>query len=300
MTIHTQNFADALAAGFRQIFVDALKFGEKPPTINRVYNLPPTPQTAYVDDSYVTGFGLVPKKTEGAAAAYDDFYQGFDKRYTHDTYALTYRVTLEMVEDERYQIMGKMPRALGRSMRATVETDGANMFNNGFDSSYTGPDGKELFATDHPLIGGGTQKNELTTAADLSDTSYEQALIDLSDTTDDRGILLNLVPKKLLYPTELEWTVRKLFKSEQDPDTANNAYNPAQDFTLEFVQWPYLTDPDAWFIVCDEHEANWFWRVQPDHYRGNDFDTDDLKFKIRARWTRGWSVPWGMFGSPGA
>jgi hypothetical protein len=131
------NFADELAPGFRQIFMDGLKFGEKPPVINEVYNFPKTPATQYVDDSYMTGLGLVPTKNEGASSTYDDIYQGLDVRYTHDTYSLAYRVTKEMWEDSRYGLMAKLPKALGRSMRATIETDGANMFNNGFNSSYT-------------------------------------------------------------------------------------------------------------------------------------------------------------------
>lgn len=299
MTIQRNSFADALAPGFRQIFMDALKFGEKPPVINSVFNMPTAPKAQYVDDSYVTGFGLVPTKTEGAGVTYDDVLQGLDKRYTFDTYSLAYRVTKEMMEDERYGLMSKMPKALGRSMRATVETDGANMFNRAFNSSYTGADAKELCATDHPLIGGGTQKNELSTAADLSPTSYEQALIDIGDTTDDRGILLNLKPKKLLIPNELDWTAKKLFNSTGLMGTADNDINPASADKLEVVVWNYLTDSDAWFIICDEHELNWFWRIMPEHYQGNDFDTDDAKFKVRGRWKRGWTVPWGVFGSPG-
>lgn len=303
MTIHSDNFADALAPGFRQIFMDGLKFGEKPPVINSVYNLPKTPSVAYVDDSYITGFGYVPTKDKGVASSYDDAYQGLDSRYTFDTYSLAYRVIKEWVEDERYGLMAKLPKALGRSMRATVEQDGANMFNNGFSNTYlmSGSDGLELFSTDHVLVTGGTQKNELTTAADLTATSFEQACNDIKDTLDDRGIALGLIPKKLLYPNELAWTVRKLFGSEKDPDSAMNAVNPAHDYKLEFIEWPYyLTDADAWFVICDEHELNWFWRVKPNYYKGNDFDTDDAKFKVRARWKRGWSSPWGVFGSPGA
>ena len=301
MTISRGGFADALAPGFRQIFFDALKWGEKPPVMSTVFNTPPTPATQYLDDSYVTGLGLLTTKTEGASSDYDDIYQAYDKRYTHETRSLAYRITKEMVEDDRYSVMSKLPKALGRSTRASVETDGANMFNNGFVTTYdTGGDGLELYSTAHTYVTGGTWKNELTTAADLSPTSWEQATIDIKDTTDDRGILMNLTPKQLMYANELAWTVRKLFGSEKEPLTGNNAINPMHDEKLQFVEWSYLTDPDAWFIHCDEHEMNWFWRVMPDHYQGNDFDTDDAKFKVRARWVRGWSHPAGTFGSPGA
>jgi hypothetical protein len=300
MTIHSSNFADALAPGFRQIFMDALKFGEKPPVNNKVFNFPATPATEYIDDSYVTGFGLVPTKDKGSPTTYDDFYEGLDTRYTHDTYSLGYRIIKEWIEDERYGLMAKLPKAFGKSMRATIETDGANVFNNGFSSDYTGgPDSLALFSASHVFVTGGTQKNKLSTDADLSATSYEQAMIDLKDSTDDRGILLDLTPKKLVYPNELAWKVRVLFGSAQDPATGNNAINPAADERLEFIEWSYLTDVDAWFILCDEHELNWFWRIMPDHYKGNDFDTDDSKFKVRARWKRGWSSPWGLFGTSG-
>jgi len=295
------SFADAMAPGFRQIFMDALKWGEKPPVINRVYNMPKTPNTQYIDDSYVTGFGLVPTKGEGTGSTYDDIYQGLDTRYTHETYSLAYRITKEWVEDERYGLMAKLPKSLGRSMNATVETDGANLFNNGFTTTgyNLGPAATYLFRTDHSFVTGGTQKNRHSNNVDLSPTSWEQANIDLKDTTDGRGILLNLQPTKLLYPNELNWKVDQMFNSPGLYDSANRTSNPMRRDNLEMIEWSYLTDEDAWFIICDEHEANWFWRIMPDHYQGNDFDTDDAKFKVRARWKRGVSAYWGLYGSPG-
>lgn len=301
MTTTRSSFADAMAPGFRQIFMDALKWGEKPPTVNMVYNTPNTPDTQYIDDSYVTGFGLVPTKGEGSPSSYDDIYQGLDTRYTHDTYSLAYRVTKEWVEDERYQLMAKLPKALGRSMRATVETDGANMLNNGFTTTgyNLGPGNTYLFRTDHSFVTGGTQGNRSSTNVDLSPTSWEQAQIDLKDTTDDRGIFLGLEPAKLVHPNELNWMVDQMFNSPGLYDSANRTTNPMRNDNLDLVEWSYLTDPDAWFVFCTEHEANWFWRIMPDHYQGNDFDTDDAKFKVRARWKRGVSAYWGLYGSPG-
>ena len=297
MPMQRPNFGDLLAPGFREIFF--MKFGEKPSQYSELFNME-TSTRQYEDDSYVSGFGLIPTKDEGVEMDSDEVIQGFDKRYTHDTYGLQYRLTEELMEDEMYGTMKKLPAALGRSMRVTVETDGANMYNNGFDSGVeTGGDGVELFSTLHPLVGGGTQKNELTTAADLSATSLEQALIDIRATTDDRGLPLNLIPRKLIIPPELDWTAKKLLGSSQDPDSANNAINPAHN-ALKIVVNDYLTDTDAWFIMGDEHELNWFWRIKPDHMQGNDFGTGDAKFKVRARWKRGWSLPWGVFGSPGA
>lgn len=296
MTMVRGNFGDLLAPGFREIFFQ--KFGERPPEYTELFNVLSS-NRQYEDDSYISGFGLIPKKNEGVEMASDDVIQGFDKRYTHDTYALQYRITREMIEDELYGIIKKLPAALGRSMRITVETDAANVFNRAFNSSYTGGDGKELCATDHPLLDGSTQKNELTTPADLTAASLEQALIDIAATTDDRGLLVHLVPQKLVVPPNLEWTARKLLNSTLDPDSANNAINPAKN-QLQLVVNHFLTDTDAWFILCDSHELNWFWRVKPDHMQDNDFGTQDAKFAVRARWSRGWSMPWGVFGSPGA
>lgn len=298
MAIQRANNGDLLAPGFREIFFQ--KFGERPPQYTELFNIEKEDNRQYVDDSYMSEFGLIPTKDEGVEMDSDEIIQGFDKRYTFETYALQYRVTEENMEDDLYNVLKKLPASLGRSMRSTVDQDGANMYNDGFDSSVeTGGDGKELFATDHPLLDGSTQKNELSVAADLNATSLEQALIDIRATTNDRGLLVHLKPRKLVIAPANEWNARKLLQSQLDPDSANNAINPAQG-QLEIVVNDYLTDPDAWFVLCDEHELNWFWRVMPDHMQGNDFGTGDAKFKVRARWKRGWSLPWGAFASPGA
>ena len=297
MTMRRNNFSDLMAPAMRAIFFE--KFGEKPPQYTQIFNMLTT-RRQYEDDSYIAGFGLVPKKSEGASVAYDDAIQGYDKRYTPETRSMAYRITLEMMEDELYRKIQKLPAALARSLRATIETDGANVFNNGFNSAYTGGDGVELFSLVHPLVGGGTQKNELTTAADLTAASLEQAMLDIRATTDDRGILLNLLPRKLFVAPAGEWDAKVLLNTGQVIGSGNNDLNVASTLNLELVVLDYLTDTDAWFIGADEHEVNWFWRTLPDHYQGNDFDTDDAKFKIRARWACGWSLPWGMFGTPGA
>lgn len=297
MAMTRGNFGDLLAPGFRKIFFQG--FGERPPQYTGLFNIETT-ERQYEDDSYISGFGLIPKKSEGVEMDTDAAIQGFDKRYTPDTYALQYRITREMIEDELYRTMAKFPMAIGKSMRSTVETTGANMFNNGFDSSVeTGGDGKELFALDHPLLDGSTQKNELTVAADLDATSFEQALIDIAATKDDRGLQTHLKAQKLVVAPSNEWNAMKMLQSTLDPDSANNAINPAKG-QVEIVVNHYLTDPDAWFILCDNHELNWFWRVMPSHEEDNDFGTKDKKYSIRARFTRGWSLPWGAFGSPGS
>jgi len=291
----TGNFADLLAPGFRQIFLD--KFSQYPEQYSKVFNVL-TSTRNYEDDSFVSGFGLAPEKVQGTGISYADPKQGFDKRYTHVTYGIGFVVTRELFEDDLYNRINRLPRSQARSMRSTVETVDANVLNRAFNSTYTGADGIELCATDHPLLGGGTQKNELTNAADLDATSFEQALIDISDTTDDEGLLLALKPKMLLVPAELDWTASKLLESTLDPESANNAVNPAKG-RMPYMVYNWLTDPDAWFILCEDHELNHFWRRQIEFARDNDFDTENARFKATMRFSSGWSIPWGVFGSPG-
>ena len=291
------NISDTLAPGFIEIFNSSLAFGEKPPQMTELFNMK-TSSRQFEEGSYVSGLGLLATKSEGADVSYDDIIQGLDKRTVHDTWALAYSVSKEAVEDELYGILRELPAALARSTRATIEIDGANVLNNGFDVTYAGGDSLELFSTLHPLLGGGTQKNELTNPADLDADSLEQAFLDLYATTDDRGILYNLLPKTLVvHPSNL-WNAQRLLQSSLDPDSANNAINPAQG-AVRVVVNNYLTDPDAWFLYTDNHKVNWFWRIQPSHDDGMDFDSDTAKFKVRARWSKVWFSPWGVFGTPG-
>jgi phage major head subunit gpT-like protein len=292
------NHPDSLAVGFEIIFFD--NFNAVPEMWPEMFNRKPSTRQ-YEDISYLANFGTIPTKTEGSAVTFDDPIQGFDKRYLHLTYALAYRITQEMKEDELYGNIEKFPASIGRSMGETRNISGAGIYNDGFDSTVrTGGDGKELFATDHPLVGGGNQKNELTNPANLSADSLEQALIDLQATTDDRGKLLILRPQKLITGTTLEWTVDKLLKSSLDPDSANNAINPASNTGLQKVINPYLTNTKFWCVMGSDHTVTWYDRIMPSNEGGNDFDTGDMKFKARARWSNGWDLPWGVFASPGA
>lgn len=292
------NFGDLLAPGFRQIFQD--KFNEYPPEWPQIFNRL-TSERQYEDDSSVSGFGFVVEKPESVGLTYDEAILGFNVRYTHKTYGLAFRVSREMWEDDMYGKMAKMPKSLGRSMRISMETDMANVYNRAFSSSYNGGDGKPLCDSSHPLTGGGTQQNKLTVAADFSDVSLEQALIDIQATVDDRGLVLALRPRKLLVAPSGEWGALKVLRSAQDPDTANNAINPAKGlFGGAPIVNHYLTDTDAWFILCDEHEVNAFIRREPDFERDNDMDTKDAKFSSTARWSNGFSEFRGVYGTPGA
>ena len=296
MPVGPSNFGDLLAPGFRAIFLD--KFAQYKEEYSQVFNVLSSTRS-YEEDSFVSGFGLAPIKRVGEAISYADPKQGLDKRYTHVTYGLGFIVNRELAEDDQYGKIKRMPNSLARSMRATVETTDANVLNRAFNSTYTGADGKELCATDHPLLGGGTQKNEPSAGADLSAASFEQALIDIGDTTDDEGLLLALRPMKLVVPTELDWTANKILESTLDPESAMNAVNPGKG-RMPYMTYHWLTDPDAWFILCEDHELNHFWRRKPDFERDNDFDTENARFKSTMRFDSGWSIPWGIYGSPGA
>lgn len=296
MTALRANFGPLLAPGLREIFFG--KFDSYPTQYADLFNVE-TSTRKYEDDYGLSGFGLVPEKPEGVGIIYDDPIPGYSKRYTHTTFALGFRVTRELYEDDMYGIIRKMPKGLGKSMRLTVEIDGANVLNRGFNSSYLGPDGVVLFSASHPLTGGGLSSNTLAVPADLSETSLEQAMIDIAATTDDRGLLQMIRGAKLVVGPAMAWTASRLLESTLQPGTNNNAINPAKGI-MPYVVNNYLTDPDAWFIYGDEHQVNWFWRRKPDFEQGNDFDTEDAKYKATARWSNGWSDWRGVYGSPGA
>lgn len=297
--IVTGNFAALLEPGLRKIYGDAYK--DYPEEYTNVFMVDGSTKS-FEQDHGITTLGLVPEKTQGRSVDYDDPLDGYTKTYTHVTYGLGFKVTREMMEDDLYRKMKAMPKALARSVRQTVEVLAANHLNRAFSNSYTGADGKELCATDHPLVGGGTFSNELDTAADLSVTSYEQALIDIQEFTDDRGLKMMVQPKKLVVAPANLFQAQMILKSAQLPDTANNNYNPAQG-TMPggIVVMHWLTDADAWFITTDvPNGLNFLWRRRPEFTNDNDWDSENAKFKTTFRCSSGWTDPRGIFGSPGA
>jgi phage major head subunit gpT-like protein len=299
MTTLSSNIPELVMAGLNMVIFE--KYESYPEQFSRIYNVLESSKQ-YEDDVTMTGLGVFPVKPEGSSIVYDDPMRGFSKRYTHVTYALGFRVTREMMADDLYGPMRKMAKALGRSARQTVEIQAASLFNNGFSSTTGSPDGKPLFATDHPLVGGGTARNELSTPADLSVTSLQQAINDFEDTVDDRGLLLAIKPKLLVVPSELKWQAHQLLMSPLLPGTADNDANPLKDEGLSYFVWNYLTDPDAWFLIAepDDHEVKFFWRERFTVEAAEDFDTKDHKISGIMRFSYGWSDWRGVFGSPGA
>ena len=255
----------------------------------------------YQEDTLtIGGVGIMSQKLEGQPIDYVTNNEGFRNTYTHLDYGSGMRVTRNMLRDDLYASMEKLAVELARSARATEETILANHFNNGFDSSYTGADGVELFSTAHVREDGSTYANELSSAADLSQTSLEQALIDFSDFRDGGGKRVAIEPKCLLVPKELRFEADRLLRSTLQSEDNTNAIN-AVNGLLDVQVWNYLTDTDGWFILADkaDHELLLYDREEFWTDYEYDFDTKDYKITGLFAQSSGWSDPRGIFGSPG-
>ncbi len=269
------------------------------PSVVRVKDMGNKP---FINTTTIASFGAVPKKPEGTNVAYDEMAQGYDKKYQPDTYELAFTTSKEALDDEQEDTVSDAARALGNSMTFTYNTDHAGLYNDGFTSTTGSPDAAVLFSTAHPLIGGGNGSNTLATAADLSVQSMRDLLNVIADTVDDAGKLLHWRPRVLLVPQELSWLAKELVRSTERPDTSDRAINAFSDDDLRVVVWPYLTDPDAWFLLGEPsmHNVRSYWREKPNVWHDWDFERSAMKCKIRARWVRGWSDYRGVAGSPGA
>ncbi len=259
---------------------------------------------AFEEEVMLSGFGNAQVKPEGSSVNYDDATETFTARYTHETLALAFSITEEAVEDNLYdKISSRYTKALARSMMNAKQVKSANVLNRAFNSSYTGGDSKELCATDHSTIAGNV-KNELSTAADLNETSLEQALIDIAGITDERGIKVALNGMKMIIPVNLQFTAERLMKSSQRVATADNDINAVKSMGMipqGYVVNNFLTDTDAWFIKTDAPNGmKHFQRTPVSTKMEGDFDTGNVRYKARERYSFGWSDWRGIFGSPGA
>jgi hypothetical protein len=302
MAINTGNFGKALWPGINKWYGDS--YNEHQKEYTELFDTFSS-RKAFEEDVSVSAFGLAPVKPQGSGVSYDSMQQGFVSRYNHVVYALGFIITREMKEDDLYDIVGKRnARSLAMSMNQTKETIAANVYNRAFDNGYTGGDGLELCSTLHVNIAGGTYANELTTAADLSEASLEQACIDLMAFENDRGLKINVMPKKLIIPTALAFEAERILNTIGRVGTADNDLNALKSlnkFPGGVVVNHYLTDADAWFIRTTAPDGmKHFERRADDFTLDNDFDTDNAKFKATARYSFGWSDPRGIFGSPGA
>jgi len=260
---------------------------------------------AFEEEVMLSGFGAAPVKSEGAGVSFDDATEGYTARYTHETIAMAFAITEEAIEDNLYdRLAGRYTRALARSMANTKQVKAANVLNNAFNSSFTGGDGVELCSAVHPLTSGGTFANELSVAADLSETSMEQSLIDIAAFVDERGLKVALQGAKLIIPKELQFTAERILKTPGRVGTADNDINAMANMGMipqGYTVNHYLTDTDAFFIMTDAPNGlKQFVRTPIKTAMEGDFDTGNVRFKARERYSFGFSDPRGIFGSPGA
>ncbi len=259
---------------------------------------------AFEEEVMLSGFGEAPVKTEGAGLAYDTAQEVYTARYTHETIALAFSLTEEAVEDNLYdRLARRYTMALARSMATTKQIKAASVLNGAFTTS-TGGDGVPLCADNHPIIGGPDQKNELATPADLSETSLEQAIIDIQSFVDERNLKIAIQGLKLIIPKELQFTADRIMKSTLRVGTADNDINAIKNMGMipqGYTVNHYLTDPDAWFVKTDAPNGmKMFDRVSMKTAFEGDFDTGNVRYKARERYSFGFSDWRGIFGSPGA
>ena len=258
---------------------------------------------AFEEEVMLSGFANAPIKAEGTGVSFDNAQETFTARYTHETLALAFAITEEAIEDNLYdRLASRYTKALARSMANTKQVKAANVLNNAFGTA-NGGDGKELCAADHPIVTG-TEQNELTTAADLNETSLEQALIDIAALTDERGLKIAAKGMKLIVPSALQFTAERLMKSTQRVGTADNDINAVVSMGMipqGYSVNHYLTDTDAYFIKTDvPNGLKHFVRAPLKTAMEGDFTTGNVRYKARERYSFGFSDWRGIFGSPGA
>lgn len=290
------NFGDLLEPGLRQIFDD--KFSEIPEVFSSIFHVDSS--TADVErDSAITGFSLLEETAEGSPIQYEDPVQMYDVSYVHKKYTKGFKVSEELMEDDRYSVIKKKPAALARACRRTAESLAATVFNNAF-SSGTGGDGKYLISYIHPRADGGTaQSNASTTGITLTETNLNTALLAMRGQLDDKGMKIGMKADTIIVPPALEKTANILLNSTLRSGTADNDANYYKGL-LKVISWDWLSSSTAWFLLdSSQHELNWFWRIKPEFKQDNSFDTGMALFKARMRSSVGWSDWRGVWGSKG-
>jgi hypothetical protein len=262
-------------------------------------------ERSFEEETKLAGFGAAPVKNEGSAIAYDNAQEAFTARYNHETIALGFSITEEAVEDNLYDsLSARYTKALARAMAYTKQVKAAAVLNNGFSSSYVGGDGVSLFSTAHPLVNGGTNSNRPTTGADLNETSLESAVIQIAAWVDEKGLLIAAKPRKLIVPPALMFVATRLLDTNLRVGTADNDINALKNngsIPEGYSVNHYLTDTNGWYLCTDvPNGLKHFERTPLTNSMDGDFDTGNVRYKARERYSFGWSDPLGMFGSPGS
>ena len=262
-------------------------------------------ERSFEEETKLSGFSAAPVKNEGSAIAYDNAQEAWTARYNHETIALGFSLTEEAIEDNLYDsLSARYTKSLARAMAYTKQVKGAATLNNGFTAGYVGGDGVVLFSASHPLISGGVNSNIPSTPADLNETSLENAVIQIAAWTDERGLLIAAKPKKLVVPPALQFVATRLLETKLRTGTTDNDINAIENngsipdgYTIN----NYLTDVNAWFLTTDvPNGLKHFVRTPLSNSMDGDFDTGNVRYKSRERYSFGWSDPLGMYGSQGA
>jgi len=264
-----------------------------------------TSERSFEEETKLSGFSAAPVKNEGSAIAYDNAQEAWTARYNHETIALGFSLTEEAIEDNLYDsLSARYTKGLARAMSYTKQVKAAAVINNGFSAAYPGGDGVALFSTSHPLINGSTNGNTPTVAADLNETSLENAVIQIAAWTDERGLLIAAKPRKLVVPPALQFVATRLLETELRVGTTDNDINALKNngsipegYTINH----FLTDANGWYLTTDvPNGMKHFVRTPLSNSMDGDFDTGNVRYKSRERYSFGWSDPLGMYGSPGA
>ena len=302
MAISRAQLLKELLPGLNALFgLEYAKYGEE---TNEIYETESS-ERSFEEETKLSGFSAAPVKNEGSPIAYDNGQEAWTARYTHVTIAQGFSLTEEAIEDNLYDsLSARYTKALARSMAYTKQVRGAAVINNGFSASYPGGDGVALFANDHPLVSGGTNSNIPATPSDLNETSLEAAVIQISLWTDERSLLIAAKPKKMIVPPSLQFVATRLLETELRVGTADNDINAIKNngsipegYTINH----FLTDTNAWFLTTDvPNGMKHFVRTPLQNSMDGDFDTGNVRYKSRERYSFGWSDPLGMWGSQGA
>ena len=302
MAISRAQLLKELLPGLNALFgMEYARYGEEHKEIYETESS----ERSFEEETKLSGFSAAPVKNEGQAISYDNAQEAWTARYNHETIAMGFAITEEAIEDNLYDsLSGRYTKSLARGMAYTKQVKAASVLNNGFNSTYTGGDGVSLFSTDHPLVSGGSNSNTPSTPADLNETSLEAAVIQISLWTDERGLLIAAKPRKLVVPPQLQFVATRLLETELRVGTNNNDINAIKNngvvpegYTINH----FLTDPNAWFLTTDvPNGLKHFVRIPLSQSMDGDFDTGNVRYKARERYSFGWSDPLGIFGSPGA
>jgi hypothetical protein len=302
MAISRAQLLKELLPGLNALFgLEYARYGEEHKEIYETE----TSERSFEEETKLSGFSAAPVKNEGSAIQYDNAQEAWTTRYNHETIALGFSITEEAIEDNLYDsLSARYTKGLARAMAYTKQIKAAAVLNNGYSAQYVGGDGVPLFSTSHPLVNGGTNGNTPTTQTDLNETSLEAAVIAIAAWTDERGLLIAAQPKKLIIPPALQFVATRLLETSLRVGTNNNDINAIKNngsipegYTINH----YLTDTSAWFLTTDvPNGLKHFVRTPLQNSMDGDFDTGNVRYKARERYSFGWSDPLGIFGSSGS